>query len=231
MAWLPHQQFDQKFLSTVKGWLQSARARSAPQEVWAIMHFDQREASVETFHSHSGTETMIYKQQLDRMRSVNPGPQSYGLNSALADLSTRSIMLGLPSVAQIYADMHAEEELIAAFPRVYQDWIADHPWPGYCCIYLNFSPCLRSGAKLINGTSYPQGCLHKLAHLAALYQQKLFFYVYYDKNFGQPTKTEYDAALGAMDKNKFMAVIPMPAELQATTATQYDPTLFSPLLP
>jgi len=210
---LPHESFTPAFTKQLKACLTRARARGENSEVWALLHFDQYVESVETFHSHSGLKTKVYREQLDRLATQNPGPANYGLNTQLAKYRATHAMAVLPAAASSFVDMHAEEELITGFQRIYDDWIVNKPAPKICCIYLNFSPCARSAAKVINGESYPVGCMHKLVHFARQYRHRLFFTVYYDALFNQPDAATYQAALAGVLKEGFISFAPMPSEL------------------
>ncbi len=70
---LPHESFSPGFMRDVKQWLKNARSARVSKEVWAVMHFDQQSSSVETFHSHSGMHTLIYKDYLEKLKKADVG--------------------------------------------------------------------------------------------------------------------------------------------------------------
>jgi hypothetical protein len=214
---LPHEGFDPVFTSRLKTILNRARAAEQSQEVWAVMHFDTDLRSVETFHSHGSTGAILYKQSYNALLTLEDHPSKadkarYGqIAKHVADVQ----MQGVPPGLAPYVAMHAEEELITAFPRVLADWTQDHPYPTHACIYLNWSPCNKSPAKAIGPGNqiYPLGCMHKIPFLANTYQHaQIIFTVYYDTIF-ENTPT-YTTALTNARVANLVEYAPMPAALR-----------------
>jgi hypothetical protein len=212
---LPHETFSPAFREKLKVMLNRARNAENTKEVWAVMHFDTDIKSVETYHSHGSMGAVFYRNAFESLVAANGGAdkaqkQRFG---ALARDVADAHMAQVPNYVPTFDAMHAEEELITAFPRVLNDWTATMPAPISACIYQNWSPCNKSPAKTIGQIVYPVGCMHKVARLANTYAHaQIVFTVYYDSLFDNTQA--YTTALAAAGINNLLTFSAMPAELR-----------------
>lgn len=211
----PHETFSEQFRTKMKNALNLARQHEQLKEVWALCHFDQDISSLETFHSNGSTGATFYRNAQDALhqaigRTTGAPPnkaqkiRSGELSKMIADVQ----IAGVPQSQQIEA-MHAEENLIRSFPGVLDAWQKlGKPYPQTACIYLNWSPCNKSRARIEHNMNFPLGCMNKIVTLAqSTLVNQIMFTVYYDTIF--ENTAIYKGALSAAAVN-VVQFLPMP---------------------
>jgi len=211
----PHETFSEQFITKLKKALGLARRHEQAKEVWALCHFDQDLASLETFHSNGSTGAIFYKNAQDalnkgiaRITDAAPSKQDKIRSGQLAKMIADVQIAQVPPSLNMEA-MHAEENLIRSFPKMLSDWQGmGKPYPQSACIYLNWSPCGKSPARVEHNVNFPVGCMNKIVTMAqSTLVNQIMFTVYFDTIFENTENYRSALAGAAVNVVKF---IPMP---------------------